>query len=169
MQFYFSTLCIYHLLGCLTNKAIGIYKSLARYSGGQILYFSDKRQIASTTRFIQKGLIGGSSIPVTPARLIKKGRTKRGIIAMEYSITVDDSIDVLSTSIMDRSNIDAQLYSPGNFYRELLLAIVYLSWIAILLLFYAYFICHDSITTLLDFLCMASDSKVSRNRIHSLP
>ena len=101
-------------LGCLTEEAINVYKSLARYSGGQILYFSDKRQIASTTTFIQKGLVGGSAIPVTPNRFSKRDRKKRGVVELEYSITVDDSIDVLSTAIMDRSNVDAQLYSPGK-------------------------------------------------------
>ena len=93
---------------------INVYKSLAKYSGGQILYFSDKGQIASTKRFIQKGLIGGTNIPVIPGVVLNKGRRKRSIFATEYSILVDDSIDVLSTTIMDKSNVDAQLYNPGN-------------------------------------------------------
>jgi len=104
--------------GCLNTKAINVYKTLARYSGGQILYFSDKRQIASTTQFIQKGLIGGSSMPVTPLRLSKLDRKKRSIVEIEYSITVDDSVDVLSTAIMDRSNVDAKLYRPDGKLQE---------------------------------------------------
>ena len=53
-------------------------------------------------------------MPVTPLYLSKLDRKKRSIVEIEYSITVDDSIDVLSTAIMDRSNVDARLYRPGN-------------------------------------------------------
>ena len=129
------------------------------------MYFSNKKQIASTTKFIQDGLIGGSTIPVIPRliggstkpviprliggstrpvlpRLIGgftgpviprmiRSSTRRAMpssprsiyrarlrwkrsVDFQYSIVVDDSVDVLSTSVMDRSNVNVQLFSPGN-------------------------------------------------------
>ena len=109
---------LYVLIGCLKEDDIKVYKSLAKYSGGQILYFSNKKQIASTIELIQKGLIGGTNIPVIPGVVVNQGRKKRSILAAaEYSMLVDDSIDVLSMTIMDRSNVDAQLYNPGNSYE----------------------------------------------------
>ena len=98
----------------MTEKAISIYKSLAESTGGQILYFSEKSQVASTKDFIQKGLIGGSSVPVIPVDLPNNGRKRRGTAAIEFSITVDDTMDALSTTIMDRSVVDAKLYNPGS-------------------------------------------------------
>jgi len=100
--------------GCLKESGISIYKSLAESTGGQILYFSDKTQVASTKDLIQQGLIGGSSVPVIPVDLPNNGRKRRGTVAVEFSITVDDTMDVLSTTIMDRSTVDAKLYNPAG-------------------------------------------------------
>ena len=98
----------------MKESGISIYKSLAESTGGQILYFSDKTQVASTKDLIQQGLIGGSSVPVIPVDLPNNGRKRRGTVAVEFSITVDDTMDVLSTTIMDRSTVDAKLYNPGS-------------------------------------------------------
>ena len=96
-------------LGCLNEKDIELYKSLADYSGGQVLYFSDKNRIGLTLNLIKKGLIGGSRIPVIPNK-----RRKRGLGDKQLSILVDNSVETLTTTVVDPSNRDVKLYNPGK-------------------------------------------------------
>ena len=57
---------------------------------------------------MKKGLIGGSSIPVIPNK-----RKRRGIGGKEFSILVDDSVETLSTTVLDTSSGNVLLYNPG--------------------------------------------------------
>ena len=87
-----------------------MYKSLADYIGGQVLFFSNKNHIGLTLNLIKKGLIGGSRIPV-----IQKKRRKRAVGNKQLSILVDDSIETLTATVLDSSNRGVRLYNPGKY------------------------------------------------------
>lgn len=95
--------------GCLQPKHIELYKSLADYIGGQVLFFSNKNHIGLTLNLIKKGLIGGSRIPV-----IQKKRRKRAVGNKQLSILVDDSIETLTATVLDSSNRGVRLYNPAG-------------------------------------------------------
>ena len=96
--------------GCLKPKAINLYKSLADFSGGQLLYFSNKKNIGITNTLVKKGLIGGSSIPVIPNK-----RRRRGIAAKEYTILVDDTVETLTVTVLDKAGSSILLRNPSEF------------------------------------------------------
>ena len=83
-----------------------------------MLYFSDKKSIDITKTLVKKGLIGGSSMPVTP-----KSRTRRGIGRKEYIILVDDTVETLAVTVLDKAGINIVLRNPSK-YRHLLVGVV---------------------------------------------
>lgn len=88
-----------------------MYKSIAQFSGGKIMYFSDKKRVKSTLNLIERELIGSSSLPVIPT---KQARERRAITQGHYTIAVDDNVEVFSTSVMDHSEVHVELYNPGK-------------------------------------------------------
>ena len=94
----------------MNKKALDLFKSLADATGGQILYFHGKSALGRMSNFITKGLIGGTNIPV-----IQTGRTRRSLGSTEYAITVDNSMDTLSATVMTgTSGSNIQLRNPGK-------------------------------------------------------
>ena len=75
------------------------------------MYFANKKRIGLTLNLIKKGLIGGSRIPVIPNK-----RRKRGIGGQQFSILVDNSVETLTTTVLDQSNGNVQLYNPSKYH-----------------------------------------------------
>ena len=95
----------------MKSEDIQLYESLAESTGGQILYFSSSSKIALMDRLIQNTLIGGSSIPV-----IQHHRQRRAADFIDYSITVDNTVDTLSTTVMSTGSSElARLYNPSRY------------------------------------------------------
>ena len=95
----------------MNTKAIDLYKELAEFSGGQILYFSRSRssKLSTMTDYVRNALIGGTNIPA-----IQIARKRRSIGNVEYAIQVDNSMDTLSATVMTSSaSSNIQLYNPG--------------------------------------------------------
>ena len=95
----------------MNTRAIDLYKELAEFSGGQILYFSRSRssKLSTMTDYVKNALIGGTNIPAIPI-----ARKRRSIGNAEYSILVDNSMDTLSATVMTSSvSSNIQLHNPG--------------------------------------------------------